>query len=176
MSVGWDVATTTVWVPVGRSLVIDRNTKSVMVCVPFMIASPERIVDDPKKIDELELADMSVPMVEVNAVLPDEDTVVDSPKAAAELEPEERFGPRFVVMVVLPDGDGVLDNARRAGGLEVEEMSVPVLVVVTSLRNVAEVGLSLTPGGEGGEAGVGTGSGGGHDCHSQTISLIQSGL
>ena len=137
-----------------------------------MIASPETILDNPKKLRELEPEDISIAVFEVNAVVPDEDAVVDGPKAAGELEPEERFGPVFVVMVVLPDGDGVLDKPRTAGGFEVEEMSVPALVVVVSLRNegtVAEVGPSLTPGGEGSKAGAGTGSGGGHDCHSQTV-------
>lgn len=70
-------------VPVCRFLVMDKNTKSVMACVPLITASPATTVEMPRKADEVEVGD------ETTLVVPRKVDEVDAKEEKTEDYPVE---------------------------------------------------------------------------------------
>ena len=69
--------------PVGRSLVMDRNTRTIVVCVPLMVPSTEIVVDIPGEAEEFGVDDVLVILEGVRVALP-EGVVVVNPRTASE--------------------------------------------------------------------------------------------
>lgn len=75
--------------PVGRFLVMDRNTRTTVVCVPLMVPSTEIVVNVSGEADEFGVDDVLVILEGVGVALPEERVVVVNPRTACELGGEE---------------------------------------------------------------------------------------
>lgn len=133
--VGKDVAATMLCVPVCRSRVMDRNTNSVIVCVPLIVASPVTTVEIPRKADEVEVGNETVVVLRESDEVAAKgeknvDTVVDFKDETVPDDPVEVGRDEAEDDVVLDDAviikdDTVVDNLWEVDGVEVKDKAVP---------------------------------------------------
>ena len=129
------------WVPVGSSLVIDRNTRSVIVCVPLMIASPATMVIVPRKAEELEESEAesvdNTAGVGMMLGLKMEE-VIENVGTVDVLRVKEAFVIESIIELIFPDNGAVVDDPVAMVELEVENISVPLLLVEIILFSKVE--------------------------------------
>lgn len=94
-----------VWVPVGRSLVMDSNTRTIVVCVPLMEPSIDIVANIPRGADGFEVDDVLVILGGVRVALPGEGVL--NPRAAGKLKADDISIFIFVVKVLAPDEEVV---------------------------------------------------------------------